>query len=423
MNLTEEEIRLRRQEFFQSERQYLRLRRQRICASYFETIKVIGRGAFGEVRLCRSKDTGEIYAMKSLRKSEMIKKDQVEHVRAERTILSQASNPWVVKLLYSFQDDENLYLVMEYLGGGDLMTWLMKYDVFSEAQTRFYMAEIILAVESIHNMGFIHRDLKPDNVLIESNGHVKLTDFGLCTSFKRQPEDYLSLESLRALDAEQQAASNPSSVNALDQRERIATWKRARRAVAYSTVGTPDYIAPEVFRKTGYGKEVDWWSLGALMFEMLCGYPPFCSNDSRETYLKIMNHKESLRFPDDVSLSSEAVSLIRSLLCEAPVRLGLNGANEIKQHAFFKGFDWDNVTKMPAPIIPNISSEVDTSNFDSFDETTAHQMPAPGNGGGRRHRLSKEDLHFVGYTYKHFDVVKSSRPSVFDTFDSLKLKE
>ncbi|KAJ2344739.1 Serine/threonine-protein kinase, partial [Coemansia sp. RSA 2618] len=160
---------------------FMRLRRTKLSVTDFQTVKVIGRGAFGEVRLVQKRDTGKIFAMKILRKTEMIKKDQLAHVRAERDVLAESDSMWVVQLYFSFQDTRNLYLIMEFLPGGDLMTMLIKYDIFPEDVTRFYMAECVLALEDVHRLGFIHRDIKPDNILIDKDGHIKLSDFGLST--------------------------------------------------------------------------------------------------------------------------------------------------------------------------------------------------------------------------------------------------
>lgn len=157
-----------------------RLQRQKLSVRDFVPIKIIGRGAFGEVRVCRSKKTNEVVAVKKMKKKEMLYKNQVAHVRAERDILSLANNPWIVELKASFQDDSYLYLVMEYLSGGDLMTLLMEKEIFSEELSRFYIAETILAIESVHNLNYIHRDLKPDNLILGKDGHLKLSDFGLC---------------------------------------------------------------------------------------------------------------------------------------------------------------------------------------------------------------------------------------------------
>merc|ERR1719308_487959 len=181
-----EEQRLeKRQQHAAKETEFLRLKRSRLGVDDFDPIKVIGKGAFGEVRLVQKVDTGHVYAMKILRKAEMVEKEQVAHVRAERDILVEADHQWVVKMFFSFQDPVNLYLVMEFLPGGDLMTLLMKEDTLSEEVAQFYIAETVLAIDYIHSLGFIHRDIKPDNLLLDSKGHIKLSDFGLCTGLKK----------------------------------------------------------------------------------------------------------------------------------------------------------------------------------------------------------------------------------------------
>lgn len=162
-------------------------RRTHVSAKDFEPLKIIGRGAFGEVRVCKDKLTGEVVAVKKMKKQEMLSKNQIAHVRAERDILAMSDLPWIVQLKYSFQDDRFLYLVMEYLPGGDLMTLLMKKDILSEDDSKFYIAELIIAVDAIHKMNFIHRDLKPDNILIDNEGHLKLSDFGLCKHTEIKP--------------------------------------------------------------------------------------------------------------------------------------------------------------------------------------------------------------------------------------------
>ena len=178
VTLSADERDIRRKEHCAKETEFLRLKRSKLGAADFEAIKVIGKGAFGEVRLVQKVDTGHIYAMKVLRKSEMVSKEQVGHVRAERDALVEADHQWVVKMFFSFQDPTNLYLVMEFLPGGDLMTLLMKEDTLSEEVAQFYMAETALAIEYIHSLNFIHRDIKPDNLLLDSKGHVKLSDLG-----------------------------------------------------------------------------------------------------------------------------------------------------------------------------------------------------------------------------------------------------
>ncbi|KAK9765430.1 Serine/threonine-protein kinase, variant 2 [Basidiobolus ranarum] len=211
------------------ESNFLRLRRTRLGLGDFITIKVIGKGAFGEVRLVQKVDTGKIYAMKTLRKADMFKKDQLAHVRAERDVLAESDSPWVVQLYYSFQDPQYLYLIMEFLPGGDLMTMLIKYDIFSDDVTRFYMAECVLAIEAIHLLGFIHRDIKPDNILIDEYGHIKLSDFGLSTGF-HQTHDSSYYQ--RLLDGNTDGNMQNEDINlTLSREDKIATWKKNRRAL------------------------------------------------------------------------------------------------------------------------------------------------------------------------------------------------
>lgn len=178
--MSEREKELIKQDIMHKEAELNRKTRKKITVRDFEPLSIIGRGAFGEVRICKVKNTGEVVAMKKMKKSEMVYKNQVAHVKAEREVLVKAKNPWTVELKYSFQDELYLYLVMDFLPGGDLMTLLMRKDVLSEEESRFYIAETILAIETVHKVNYIHRDLKPDNILLDKHGHVKLTDFGLC---------------------------------------------------------------------------------------------------------------------------------------------------------------------------------------------------------------------------------------------------
>ncbi|SCV05244.1 LANO_0H03224g1_1 [Lachancea nothofagi CBS 11611] len=418
------------------ESQFLRLRRTRLSLEDFQTVKVIGKGAFGEVRLVQKRDTGKIYAMKTLLKSEMYKKDQLAHVKAERDVLAGSDSPWVVSLYYSFQDAQYLYLIMEFLPGGDLMTMLIRWQIFTEDVTRFYMAECILAIEAIHKLGYIHRDIKPDNILIDIRGHIKLSDFGLSTGFhKTHDSNYykklLQQDEVNAAAGNLQKpqmgiAANNSGKNrntmfvdaihlTMTNRQQIQTWRKSRRLMAYSTVGTPDYIAPEIFLYQGYGQECDWWSLGAIMYECLIGWPPFCSETPQETYRKIMNFEQTLQFPDDIHISYEAEDLIRRLLTHADQRLGRHGgADEIKSHPFFRGVDWNSIRQVEAPYIPKLSSITDTRFFPTDDLENVPDSPAMAQaarqreqmnkqGGAAANASSKEDLPFIGYTYSRFD--------------------
>jgi len=303
------------------ETKLLRARRKRINKSAFKTIEVIGRGAFGEVVLASMEGSKQAFAMKKLLKSKMLERQQIPHVRAERQALVKnetlfPDNPWITKLYYSFQDINYLYLIMEFVPGGDLMYWLIAKDVFSEEDTKYYIAETILAIESIHKLSYIHRDIKPDNLLIDKDGHIKLSDFGLCTGLETTRVDQLRM-SLSSESA--QLTDNDKNSIRLNQKEKFGTWKQKkeeRRLVAYSTVGTPDYIAPEVFLKQGYTEACDWWSVGVIMFEMLVGYPPFCSETPSETYRKIINWEQTLKFPNDVEVSDIAKDLVFKLCCE-----------------------------------------------------------------------------------------------------------
>lgn len=389
------------------ESSFLRLRRTKLSLEDFVTVKVIGKGAFGEVRLVQKRDTGKVYAMKTLFKSEMFKKDQLAHVKAERDVLADSDSPWVVSLYYSFQDADYLYLIMEFLPGGDLMTMLIKYDVFSEDITRFYIAECVLAIEAIHKLGFIHRDIKPDNILIDKSGHIKVSDFGLSTGFHKTHDSsyYRQLLEKDRQSSGTQRNRNSTVVDAIhltiSNRQQISTWRKSRRLMAYSTVGTPDYIAPEIFIHKGYGHECDWWSLGAIMFECLVGWPPFCSETPQETYCKILNWQETLQFPEDIHLSPEAEDLIRRLLTSQDQRLGRGGADEIKAHPFFRGVDWASIRQYSAPFIPKLKSMIDTSYFPIED---LQQVPdTPSATSSNRQTNVREDLPFIGYTFSRFD--------------------
>eukprot|EP01103_Thecamoeba_quadrilineata_P017014 TRINITY_DN587_c0_g1_i2.p1 TRINITY_DN587_c0_g1~~TRINITY_DN587_c0_g1_i2.p1 ORF type:complete len:504 (-),score=70.91 TRINITY_DN587_c0_g1_i2:25-1536(-) len=399
-----------RRQLFQMESEFNRLRRVRLSGKAFESIRIIGRGAFGEVRLVKMIGTNKLYAMKKLKKSEMIKNDQVNHVRAERDVLADSNhayykNPWVTSLYFSFQDDDFLYLIMEYAPGGDMMNLLIKYDTFTEDHTRFYIAEVIMAIDSIHKLDYIHRDIKPDNILIDKDGHIKLSDFGLCTGLQTNRVNNLSQRIQEHTKLNSKVGNDKSQ---LTRKQRIKSWQQKKKDLAYSRVGTPDYIAPEVILLKGYGKECDWWSVGAIMFEMLIGYPPFCSEIPAQTYRNILNAKEVLCFPEEIDISPQAQDLIERFLSDQSVRLGINGIEEIKKHAFFDGFDWENIRSMKPPVVPLFSSSTDTSYFDEFKEL---EEPIEKQNNGSKFRRYT-DFRFVAYTYYNFDAIRSQ----FDTF-------
>ncbi|XP_009361650.2 serine/threonine-protein kinase tricornered [Pyrus x bretschneideri] len=394
-----------------TETQYIRLKRHKICVDDFDLLAIIGRGAFGEVRLCREKKSGNIYAMKKLKKSEMLSRGQVEHVRAERNLLAEVASHCIVKLYYSFQDAEYLYLVMEYLPGGDMMTLLIREESLTETVARFYIAQCVLAIESIHKHNYIHRDIKPDNLLLDKNGHMKLSDFGLC-----KPLDCSNLSSINenevlddenlheTMDIDESFPETKNGRRWKSPLEQLQHWQINRRKLAFSTVGTPDYIAPEVLLKKGYGMECDWWSLGAIMYEMLVGYPPFYSDDPVTTCRKIVHWKNHLKFPVEARLTPEAKDLISRFLCDVENRLCR--ADQIKAHPWFRDIAWDRLYETEAAFKPEVNDELDTQNFMKYDEV---DPPAPGRTGSgpmRKTLLTPKDLSFVGYTYKNFEAVK-----------------
>ncbi|XP_028997842.1 serine/threonine-protein kinase LATS1 [Betta splendens] len=357
----------------QKESNYIRLKRAKMDKSMFKRIKTLGIGAFGEVCLARKEDTGALYAMKTLRKKDVLLRNQVAHVKAERDILAEADNEWVVRLYYSFQDKDNLYFVMEYIPGGDMMSLLIRLGIFKEELARFYIAELTCALESVHKMGFIHRDIKPDNILIDRDGHIKLTDFGLCTGFRwthdskyYQSGDHVRQDSMD-FSKEWEDSANCRCTDRLKPLERRKA-RQHQRCLAHSLVGTPNYIAPEVLLRTGYTQLCDWWSVGVILYEMVVGQPPFLATTPLETQLKVINWKSTLHIQPAAKLSPEASDLIVKL-CRGPEdRLGKNGADEIKAHPFFKATDFSSdLRQQVAPYIPTIAHSTDTSNFDPVD--------------------------------------------------------
>ncbi|KAI9683828.1 MAG: Serine/threonine-protein kinase [Trizodia sp. TS-e1964] len=396
-----------------AEVRFLRFLRTKETASNFETLSIIGKGAFGEVKLVRRKTDGTVYALKSLVKAEMFKRDQLAHVRSERDILSESDSPWVVKLYATFQDNIFLYMLMEFLPGGDLMTMLIKYEVFTEDITRFYMAQITLAIEAVHALGFIHRDIKPDNIILDRDGHIKLTDFGLSTGFHKLHDNnyYQQLLAGKSSKARDRNSVSLDQINlTVSNRGQINTWRKSRRIMAYSTVGTPDYIAPEIFGGSGYSFDCDWWSLGTIMFECLIGWPPFCAEDPHDTYRKIVAWRETLYFPEDTHLGPEAEHLLRSLICNTENRLGRGGSHELKNHPFFRGVNWDQLRLIRAPFEPKLAHETDTTYFplDEIEQTdTASLLRAQGITGHVDENTAEMNLPFVGYTYKRFEAYRS----------------
>ncbi|RKF55141.1 Serine/threonine-protein kinase gad8 [Golovinomyces cichoracearum] len=289
----------------------------------FELLKVVGKGSFGKVMQVKKKDTQRIYALKTIRKAHIISRSEVAHTLAERSVLSQINNPFIVPLKFTFQSPEKLYLVLAFVNGGELFHHLQKEQRFDINRSRFYTAELLCALECLHGFNVIYRDLKPENILLDYSGHIALCDFGLC---KMEMKD----------------------------EDRTNTF-----------CGTPEYLAPELLLGQGYTKTVDWWTLGVLLYEMLTGLPPFYDENTNEMYRKILS--EPLHFPSQEVVPPSAKDLLSKLLNRKPdQRLGANGASEIKAHPFFHSIDWRKLLqrKYEPTFKPNVTDALDTKNFD-----------------------------------------------------------
>lgn len=391
----------------QKESNYIRLKRAKMDKSMFTKIKPIGVGAFGEVALVRKIDTHHLYAMKTLRKADVLKRNQVAHVKAERDILAEADNEWVVKLYYSFQDKDNLYFVMDYIPGGDLMSLLIKLGIFEEPLARFYIAELTCAVESVHKMGFIHRDIKPDNILIDRDGHIKLTDFGLCTGFRwthnskyyQRNGEHGRQDSMDPAEDWNNSECRCHQLKPLERRRR----REHQRCLAHSLVGTPNYIAPEVLLRTGYTQLCDWWSVGVILYEMLVGSPPFLAGTPAETQYKVIHWETTLHIPKAANLSPESKDLILKLCTSADRRLG-RSASDIKSHPFFTGIDFEKgLRRHVPPHIPKIHYPTDTSNFDPVDPERLRNSGSSGSDKSEDYSDSGRPFHgFFEFTFRRF---------------------
>ncbi|XP_057378369.1 ribosomal protein S6 kinase beta-2-like [Daphnia carinata] len=337
----------------------------------FELRRVLGRGGYGkvfQVRKLTGKDAGHIFAMKVLKKATIVRNQKdTAHTKAERNILEAVKHPFIVDLIYAFQTGGKLYLILEYLSGGELFMHLEREGIFMEDTASFYLAEIILALEHLHCQGIIYRDLKPENILLDAHGHVKLTDFGLC---KESVED---------------------------------------GGVTHTFCGTIEYMAPEILTRSGHGKAVDWWSLGALMYDMLTGAPPFTAENRKKTIEKILKGK--LNLPP--YLTPDARDLIRRLLKRGVVsRLGSTVADgePVRMHPFFKAIDWNEVAcrRLDPPFKPCLASADDVSQFDTrFTKQTPIDSPDDST-------LSESaNMVFHGFTYVAPSVLEEMhRPQV-----------
>ncbi|CAO3591458.1 unnamed protein product [Absidia cylindrospora] len=302
-----------------------RQNRPQLKLADFHIMRTLGTGSFGRVHLIQSRVNARHYAMKVLKKTEVVRLKQVEHTNNEKHILESTGHPFLINCWGTFQDTTNLYMVMDYVAGGELFSVLRRSQRFPDHVAKFYAGEVLLAIEYLHSKDIIYRDLKPENLLLDNQGHVKITDFGFA---KYVPD---------------------------------ITW---------TLCGTPDYLAPEVIQSKGYGKAVDWWSLGVLIYEMLAGQPPFYDDDHLKLYEKILAGK--IRWP--TYFDQAAISLLRKLLTsDLSKRYGnlKAGSEDIKRHAWFEGVDFNMMLakQIRAPYIPTIRSDGDASHFDKYPET------------------------------------------------------
>ncbi|CBH16470.1 protein kinase A catalytic subunit [Trypanosoma equiperdum] len=295
-----------------------------------EIRETIGTGTFGRVRLCRHRASGQYVVLKILKKQEILRMKQVDHILAESSILQELSHPFIVTMYKGFMDDDRLYLLLEYVVGGELFSHLRKAGKFPNDVAKFYSAEVVLAFEYIHECGIVYRDLKPENVLLDKQGNIKITDFGFA--------------------------------------------KRVRDRT-YTLCGTPEYLAPEIIQSKGHDRAVDWWTLGILLYEMLVGYPPFFDESPFRTYEKILEGK--LQFPKWVEM--RAKDLIKSFLTIEPTkRLGSvkRGVQDVKRHKFYSGVNWNVLLQrgVAAPIHVRLNNDGDTRYFDRYPESPRHPL-------------------------------------------------
>ncbi|KAJ5079783.1 cell cycle protein kinase dbf2-related [Anaeramoeba ignava] len=358
-------------EHFSKETHFLRNRRSKLSMENFKVIAKIGQGGFSDVFLCERPEFQEFIAMKRLKKDKLSTIDEIEHINNEREVMIKHNSDWLAKLFYSFQDTDYLYLGMEFLQGGDFKTLLNHLKFLDEEVAKLYFSEMVLAVEDLHKLGFIHRDLKPENFLIDSKGHIKLTDFGLSKKIDEVSEnDPLPM----AEKLEKSKKTSIPSLSELLKEESFFSIPCSKRL--NSVAGSPEYVAPEILTRKKYSKEVDFWSLGCLLYEMLSGTTPFVGRTKEETLENVIHFKKTLHFPTysdgEEPMSKEAWDLITKLLAPKAKRLGKSCISEIKEHPFFDGIDWKNLRNVEPPFVPKILNQKDISYFDTtyFEKTS-----------------------------------------------------
>lgn len=333
--------------------------KKKVTLENFEFIKVLGKGTFGKVILCREKGTGRLFAIKILKKEVIIQKDEVAHTLTENRVLRTTNHPFLTSLKYSFQTNDRLCFVMEYVNGGELFFHLSRERVFSEERTRFYGAEIISALAYLHSQGIIYRDLKLENLLLDKEGHIKIADFGLCK------EDI--------------------------------TYGRTTKTFC----GTPEYLAPEVLEDNDYGRAVDWWGIGVVMYEMMCGRLPFYNRDHDVLFTLIL--VEEVKYPR--TLTPEARDLLAGLLIKDPTKRlggGPDDAQAIMRHPFFSSINWYDLLhkKIPPPFKPQVSSDTDTRYFDTEFTGESVELTPPDHGGLLDLNAIQEEPYFPQFSFQ-----------------------
>jgi len=411
----------------------------------FELLKPISKGAYGSVFLARKRATGDLYAIKVLKKSDMIAKNQITNVRAERMILmNRTQSPFVVKLFFTFQSAEYLYLVMEYLPGGDCASLVKVFGALPEDWTRQYLAEIVQGLDYLHSTGVVHRDMKPDNLLIDQRGHLKLTDFGLSKfGLLGRHTHHSDLPRMRSTWVQVGAGpSGPSPVPNVDASPgssvdasagllspnaspSSSTDRRSTQTEAYfrslsgpqhkRVVGTPDYLAPESILGVGMDDfGVDWWAVGAILFEFTHGYPPFHADTPAAVFDRILSRQ--IAWDNEIPVDAAARDLIERLLCsDRAKRLGAHGVEEIKAHPYFAGMDWEHLTDGDGPFVPQLSDAASTDYFDArgavpqlFDDSTVTSAPIPPQHMRMLSRSSSSPNEFGSFSYKNLPVLKQA---------------
>ncbi|KAF3002242.1 hypothetical protein E8E14_005769 [Neopestalotiopsis sp. 37M] len=392
------------------ERANLRKRRVRLRHGDFQILTQIGQGGYGQVYLAQKKDTKEVCALKVMSKRLLFKLDEVRHVLTERDILTTAKSEWLVRLLYSFQDDKSIYLAMEYVPGGDFRTLLNNTGVLSNRHARFYIAEMFCCVDALHQLGYIHRDLKPENFLVDSTGHVKLTDFGLAAGMLAPAR----VESMR-IKLEKASETRVPFGKPMEQRtvaERRDGYRSMREKdvnYAKSIVGSPDYMAPEVLRGDEYDFTVDYWSLGCMLFEALTGFPPFAGSTADETWRNLKHWKDVLKRPvwedPNYFLSNRTWSFITTCINSRSKRF--SNIKDIYEHAYFSEVDWNTLRSTKAPFVPELDSEMDAGYFDDFTSESdmakykeVHEKQQALETMADRDDEMAKSL-FVGFTFRH----------------------